>query len=137
MNNERPEHLHLLEAGWDGFRFVYELEPADEIPAIYMGQHLIIIALDNFRASFDINGSWRHIDYAQGDIGIFPASQSFPKTQVDREVPIIDLFLDPTTLKHTIYDNHILRSPRCFIRSKGMENFTYYGNVLFLASFYS
>jgi AraC family transcriptional regulator len=102
MNNENPEHLHLLEAGWDGFHFIYELEPADEIPAIYMGHHLIIIALDHFRASFNINGSWRHIDYAQGDIGIFPASQLFPRTQVDREVPIIDLFLDPTIFNRTI-----------------------------------
>lgn len=101
-HDEHPEHLHLLEAGWDGFHFVYELEPADEMPASYMGQHLIIIALDNFRASFDINGSWRHIDYAQGDIGIFPANQLFPRTQVDREVPIIDLFLDPTTFNRTV-----------------------------------
>jgi AraC family transcriptional regulator len=101
-HDEHPEHLHLLEAGWDGFHFVYELEPADEIPASYMGQHLIIIALDSFRASFDLNGSWRHIDYAQGDIGIFPASQLFPRTQVDREVPIIDLFLDPTTFSRVV-----------------------------------
>lgn len=101
-HDEQPQHLHLLETGWNGFHFIYELEPADEIPASYLGQHLIIIALDNFRASFDLNGSWQHINYARGDIGIFPASQIFPRTQIDREVPIIDLFINPTTLSHTV-----------------------------------
>jgi AraC family transcriptional regulator len=101
-HGEHPEHLHLLEAGWDGFHFIYELEPADEMPASYMSQHLVIIALDNFRASFDFNGNWQHIDYTQGDIGIFPASQLFPRTQVDREVPILDLFLAPATLYRAV-----------------------------------
>lgn len=46
-HDEHPEHLHLLEAGWDDFHFIYELEPADEMPASYMSQHLVIIALEN------------------------------------------------------------------------------------------
>lgn len=100
-DNQPPQHLHLLssfEAGWNGLHLIYELEPADEIPETQFSQHLIIIALDDFRASFMLNGSWQYVDYAKGDIGILPASQPFPRTQVDREVPIIDLFLEPATL---------------------------------------
>ncbi|NEU74263.1 helix-turn-helix transcriptional regulator [Hassallia byssoidea VB512170] len=97
-NNEPPEHLHLLssfEAGWEGLNLLYEIEPADEMPEIYMGQHFIVIALDNFRASYMLNESWQQVDYAKGDIAIIPASQPFPRTQIDREVPLVELFLEP------------------------------------------
>lgn len=100
-NHEPPQHLHLLEsfeAGWDGLHLIYELEPADEIPETQFTQHLIIIALDDFRGSYTLNGHCHHIDYTKGDIGIFPASQPFPRVQVDREVPIIDLFVEKATL---------------------------------------
>ena len=97
-NNEPPEHLHLLssfEAGWEGLNLLYEIEPADETPEMYLGQHFIVIALDNFRASYMLNESWQQVDYARGDIAILPASQPFPRTQIDREVPLVELFLEP------------------------------------------
>jgi AraC family transcriptional regulator len=100
-NNEPPEHLHLLssfEAGWNHLNLIYELEPADEMPEIYFGQHFIVIALGNFRASYMLDGRWQHVDYTKGDIAIFPATQAFPKTQIDREVPLVELFLEPTSL---------------------------------------
>lgn len=100
-NNEPPLHLHLLssfEAGWDGLNLLYEIEPVDETPESYFGVHFIVIALDNFRASYMHNGSWQHIDYIKGDIAIFPATQPFPKTQIDRQVPLVELFLEPATL---------------------------------------
>lgn len=106
-NHEPPQHLHLLEsfeAGWDGLHLIYELEPADEIPETQFAQHLIIIALDDFRGSYTLNGRWQHIDYTKGDIGIFPASQPFPKAQVDREVPIIDLFVERATLTRAAHE---------------------------------
>lgn len=93
-----PLHLHLLssfEAGWDGLNLLYEIEPVDETPETYFGVHFIVIALDNFRASYMHNGSWQHIDYTKGDIAIFPATQPFPKTQIDRQVPLVELFLEP------------------------------------------
>jgi AraC family transcriptional regulator len=97
-NNEPPEHLHLLssfEAGWEGLNLLYEIEPADETPEMYLGQHFIVIALDNFRASYMLNQSWHQVDYARGDIAILPASEPFPRTQIDREVPLVELFLEP------------------------------------------
>lgn len=100
-NNEPPEHLHLLssfEAGWEGLNLLYEIEPRDETPQMYMGRHFIVIALDNFRASYMLNESWRQVDYAKGDIAIIPASQPFPRTQIDREVPLVELFLEPAIL---------------------------------------
>ena len=96
--NEPPIHLHLLESfdvGWDALQLIHEVEPADEIPQTYLGQHFIVIALGDFRASYMLNGNWHHVDYAQGDIAIFPASEPFPKTQVDREVELVELFLEP------------------------------------------
>lgn len=104
-NNEPPQHLHLLssfEAGWDGLNLIYELEPVDETPETYFGQHFIVIALDDFRASYMLNGSWQHVDYAKGDIAIFPTTQPFPKTQIDRVVPLVELFLEPAKLARAV-----------------------------------
>jgi AraC family transcriptional regulator len=64
----------------------------------YLGQHFILIALDDFRATYLLDGRWKHVDYAKGEIAIIPATQSLPKTQVDREVPLLELFLEPATL---------------------------------------
>lgn len=97
--DEPPVHLHLLEsfdARWDGLNLIYEIEPRNETPEINFGQHFIIIARDNFRANYMLNGSWHQVDYTKGDIAIIPASHGFPKTQVDREVPLVELFVDPT-----------------------------------------
>lgn len=101
MSDEPPQHLHLLSSfdiGWDGLNLLYELEPVDETPETYFGQHFIVIALDNCRASYLLNGSWQHVDYSKGDIAIFPATQPFPRTQIDREVPLVELFLEPATV---------------------------------------
>jgi AraC family transcriptional regulator len=100
-SSEPPVHLHLLssfEAGWDGLNLIYELEPADEMPETYLGQHFILIALDDFRATYLLDGHWKHVDYALGEIAIIPATQSLPRIQVDREVPLLELFLEPATL---------------------------------------
>jgi AraC family transcriptional regulator len=77
---------------------IYELEPADEMPETYLRQHFILIALDDFRATYLLDGRWKQVDYAKGEIAIIPATQSLPKTQVDREVPLLELFLEPATL---------------------------------------
>ncbi|MBD2771932.1 helix-turn-helix domain-containing protein [Iningainema tapete] len=100
-DDEPPHHEHLLSsyaAGWDSLHLIYELEPADEMPSMQLSQHLIVITLDDCCVSYMLNGRWQHVDYTKGDVGIFPASQPFPKAQVDREVPLIDLFVEPTTL---------------------------------------
>jgi AraC family transcriptional regulator len=107
-NNEPPPHLHLLssfEMGWNGLHLIYELEPAEEMPEIDLKHHFILIAQNNFRASFMFNGSWQHVDYTSGDIAIVPATQTFPRTLVDREVPLIELFLEPAMLSRAAFDS--------------------------------
>lgn len=121
-NDEPPQHLHLLssfEAGWNGLNLIYELEPADEMPEAYLSQHFIVIAGDDFRASYLLDGRWKHVDYAKDDIAIIPATQRFPRTQVDREVPLIELFVEPATLTRVAGDgdaNNIELIPQFQIR---------------------
>jgi hypothetical protein len=64
-----------------------------------------MIAQNDFRASFMFNGSWQHVDYANGDIAIIPATQIFPRTLVDREVPLIELFLEPAMLARAAFES--------------------------------
>ncbi|WP_293129467.1 AraC family transcriptional regulator [Microcoleus sp. bin38.metabat.b11b12b14.051] len=107
-DNQPAPHLHLLssfESGWDGLNLIYELEPADEMPETDLEHHFIIIAENDFRASFMFNGSWQEVDYARGDIAIIPATETFPRTFVDREVPLIELFLAPAMLARAAFDS--------------------------------
>ncbi|MBW4599951.1 MAG: AraC family transcriptional regulator [Calothrix sp. FI2-JRJ7] len=101
-NHEPPEHLHLLdsfELGWDSLNLIYEIEPADCTPEIELGMDFICIALDNFCASFMMDARWQHREYAKGDIIIIPSTQVFPRTQLDRETPLLELFLNRDILR--------------------------------------
>lgn len=127
--NEPPVHLHLLEsfdAGWDGLQLIHEIEPADETPQTDLDQHFIIIALGDFRASYMLDGSWLHVDYAKGDIAIFPANEPFPRTQVDREVELLELFLAPTTLNRTLCElvdaDNVELAPQWYLRDPLIEH---------------
>ena len=107
-NNEPQEHLHLLssdEAGWNGLQLIYEREPADEIPENWFTQHLLLIFLEDVQANFILNGSWQHECYTNGDLAILPASQLFPRTQIDREFTLIDIYLEPATLAHAAHES--------------------------------
>ncbi|WP_293324179.1 AraC family transcriptional regulator [Microcoleus sp. PH2017_30_WIL_O_A] len=107
-DNEPAPHLHLLssfELGWNGLNLIYELEPADEMPETDLEHHFILIAENDFRASFMLNGSLQEVDYASGDIAIIPATQTIPRTFVDREVPLIELFLAPEMLARAAFDS--------------------------------
>ncbi|BAZ10520.1 AraC family transcriptional regulator [Calothrix sp. NIES-4071] len=106
-NHEPPQHLHLLDSfdlGWNGLNLIYEIEPADETPEIKLGMDFICIALDNFSASFMMDARWQHRAYAKGDIIIIPSTQVFPRTQLDRETPLLELFLNPNVLRRTAID---------------------------------
>ncbi len=127
--DEPPVHLHLLEsfdAGWDGLNLIYEIEPRNEMPGIDFGEHFIIIARGNFRASYMLNGSWHEVDYTKGDIAIIPANQGFPKTQIDREVPLLELFIDPAFITRiaceSVNTDNIELVPQWHIRDPLIEN---------------
>jgi AraC family transcriptional regulator len=99
------EHLHLVNSfayGWRKLNLIFEQEPRGEMPEAPMPGHTIVIAQGNFRGSFCIEGRWHHLDYTKGDIAIVPASELFPRTFIDREVPLIELFLDPKVLNHCL-----------------------------------
>jgi AraC family transcriptional regulator len=101
--SDRPpeEHLHLVDSfvyGWRKLNLIYEQEPRGEMPEFIMPGHMIVIAQGDFRSSIHVEGSWHHLNYTKGDIAILPVSELFPWTFIDREVPLIELFLDPTVL---------------------------------------
>lgn len=95
------EHIHLLssdKAGWDSLNLIYEVEPPGEMPETLLQRHMLIICLANFQANYKLNGNWRQENYTKGDIIVLPNNELFPRVRVDREVPLIELFLDPKML---------------------------------------
>lgn len=101
LNGEYVEHNHLLSsdhAGWDKLSLIYELEPAGEMPEAVTKDHSLIICLGDFQGSWLINGQWHYEQYSQGDIAIVAAGELFPRVKIDREVPLLELFLAPDSL---------------------------------------
>ena len=83
------------EVDWNAIGFFYHQQPAHEIPECSFAQHLISIYLGDFKARRMVNGNWQNDRYASGDLGIFPAHQTAPKSQCDRQTSFISLFLEP------------------------------------------
>ena len=101
LKGEYIEHNHLVEsdrAGWEQLQLMYELEPAGEMPEMVTSAHTLIVCLGDFQAKFNIDGQWQQEQYTQGDIAIVATGEFFPRVRVDREVPLIDLFLSPDVL---------------------------------------
>jgi AraC family transcriptional regulator len=94
-------HNHLLsseEAGWNNLDLIYEIEPAGEMPGAIALAHVLIVPQGEFQASFQIEGQWHHEEYRRGDVALIPAGSFFPTVKVDRDVPLIDLFLSPEVI---------------------------------------
>jgi AraC family transcriptional regulator len=102
MSEHSPEeHVHLINSfayGWHKLNLVYEHEPRGEMPEAPLSGHMIVIAQGDFRSSIYHEGIWHQIDYCAGDIAILPGSELFPRTWIDQQVPLIELFLDPKVL---------------------------------------
>ncbi|MEM6612758.1 MAG: AraC family transcriptional regulator [Cyanobacteria bacterium P01_C01_bin.72] len=95
------EHKHILvsdRAEWDNISLIYELEPAGQMPEAVVPTHCLVICLGDFQGSFLIDGQWHHEQYSQGDIAIVAAGELFPRVKIDREVPLLELFLSPDSL---------------------------------------
>ncbi|BAZ45444.1 AraC family transcriptional regulator [Chondrocystis sp. NIES-4102] len=104
LYGEYIEHSHLLsseQAGWDKLRIVYELEPPGEMPEGVTENHALVICLGDFQGSFKLDGQWHSEQYSQGDILIMPAG-IFPRVRIDREVPLLELFLSPDILVEVV-----------------------------------
>lgn len=105
MSELEPQPLILansFECGWQGLNLILEREVRGEIPVaemdVHQHFHLIAIALDNVRASHKTAHGWQHIDYQAGDVTILPIAEQFPQIILDRDVPLLELFLSPHQL---------------------------------------
>ena len=101
LNGEYIEHKHLLtsdRAGWDSLSLIYEVEPAGEMPESVTPSHAVILSLGDFEGSFYLDGQWHQQQYSQGDIALIAAGELFPRFRVDRQVPLVELFLSPDSL---------------------------------------
>ena len=117
LKGEYIEHNHLLsgnKAGWDKLNLMYEVEPAGEMPEAIATSHILVVCLEDFQASFQLDRQWHHEQYNKGDIAIVAAGELFPRVRVDREVPLLDLFLSADALVEAIGET---RSSKTQLRS--------------------
>jgi AraC family transcriptional regulator len=88
-----------FEYGWSGVNLILEREVRGEIPGAEMDFHqkfhFITIALAQVKASYKTLDGWQHINYQPGDVIILPQAKMFPQVVIDRDVPLIELFLNP------------------------------------------
>ncbi|MDJ0716429.1 MAG: hypothetical protein QNJ54_19830 [Prochloraceae cyanobacterium] len=84
------------------YRFIYQLESAGEVPESRLDRHMLLVFLEDVRASFMTDGNWHDRDYTEGDIAIIPAYELLPKTRVDRQFKLIGLSLEPATLDRAV-----------------------------------
>jgi AraC family transcriptional regulator len=88
-----------FEYGWQGVNLILEREVRGEIPGAEMDFHqkfhFITIALAQVKASYKTLDGWQHIDYQPGDVIILPQAEQFPQVMIDRDVSLLELFLNP------------------------------------------
>ena len=118
LNGEYIEHNHLLtsdRAGWKNIDLIYELEPAGEMPESIGSSHAVILCMADFQGSFYLEGQWHQREYRQGDLALIAAGEVFPRFKVDREVPLVELFLAPDSLLRNIGE---IDNPQVKLRSR-------------------
>ena len=100
--------LTSYEVGWDTIHFLYHRQPPHETPECQFKQHLISIYLQPFAARRWFNKQWHQENYQSGDISLFPANETAPKSQCDREDECIHLCLETPFFERVIYEQSIL-----------------------------
>ena len=104
LHGNRIEPTHLLSsatAGWENLNLVYELEPAGEMPEAVIPYHALVICLGDCRGKYQLDGKWYQEEYSAGDMVIFPAGELFPRFGIDRQTPLLELFIPPATLMNS------------------------------------
>lgn len=107
LQGEYVEHLHLLsseDAGWQGMQLIYEQEPPGEMPETVLAQHMLVICEGDVQVDYKLEGGWQKRYYTVGDIIIFPVSAIFPRVRTDREVGLIELFIEPETINKVAWE---------------------------------
>lgn len=92
------------EVGWDTIHFLYHRQPAHETPSCQFKQHLISIYLKPLKTRRWINGRWHQENYTSGDISLFPAHQTAPKSQCETEDECIHLCLETPSFERVVYE---------------------------------
>jgi AraC family transcriptional regulator len=100
MSDSIPSVLaNSLEYGWSELNLMLEREARGELAAEEMDFqqkfHFIAIALNPVKASYKTLDGWQQIDYQSGDVIIMPQAELFPQMVIDRDVALIELFLNP------------------------------------------
>lgn len=112
-----------FEYGWQGINLILEREVRGEIPGaeldLHLNFHFITIALADVRASYKTVHGWQHIDYQAGDIAILPTSERFPQIVLDRDVPLLELFLSPDRMMSLAPSKEL--EPQHHVRDKLIE----------------
>jgi AraC family transcriptional regulator len=103
MSESQPWILaNSFEYGWQGVNLILEREARGEIPGAEMDFHqkfhFITIALEPVRASYKTLDGLQHINYEPGDAVILPQAELFPQVWIDRDVPLLELLLNPQQL---------------------------------------
>jgi AraC family transcriptional regulator len=92
MSDRPPEaHVHSVNSfayGWRKLNLICEREPRGEMAEGVLPGHMLVIARGDFRSSVYRDGIWHRVNYGAGDIAILPSSELFPRTWIDREVPL-------------------------------------------------
>lgn len=96
-----PQHTfpaNSFKYGWQGINLLMQKELCGEIPGSEMDLHhkfhFVTVALGNFRARYKTLGGWENVNYQAGDVIILPQSEIFPKVIIDRDVSLLQLFLN-------------------------------------------
>jgi AraC family transcriptional regulator len=96
LQGEYIQHVPLLASeGWEHLQLIYEREPAGEMPENQLDRHVLIICQGNCRANYWLDGQWQAAEYTHGDSIWMPASELFPKVQLDRTVPLLEFTIEP------------------------------------------
>jgi AraC family transcriptional regulator len=126
MSELKPQPFLLansFEHGWQGINLILEREVRGEIPGAEMDFHLrfhfITIALARFQASYKTMNGWQDVSYQAGDVVILPQAEQFPYIVIDRDVHLLELFLDPQQMTVLAPGNQL--EPQLQVRDQLIE----------------
>jgi AraC family transcriptional regulator len=123
LKNQPLLLTNSFEHGWQGINLILEREVRGEIPGAEMDFHLrfhfITIALERFQASYKAMNGWQDVSYQAGDVVILPQAEQFPHIVIDRDVHLLELFLDPQQMTALAPRNQL--EPQLQVRDQLIE----------------
>ncbi len=96
--------LSSHKAGWNAIQLAYLRQSACELAECCFAQHIVSIYVGQPGIKLRVNGRFQSEYSADGDIDIFPASESL-KIGWDGESEVIHLYLEPTAFARVAYES--------------------------------